>query len=95
MKFTDDIVARIKELEDTLNWTPLDDKLRSALVSASSGRVLASVVAEPDGLLKACIGPQYRDKATLFKSLEKAQYWVKCSVMKELLSEELRVYHVQ
>ena|ERR1017187_8255447 len=98
MESSDDIIARIKQLDETLGW---DSSLAGTdgtvhLVSAQSKRVISAVrlkgtmfqvcTTDYDGNLKG---------TPLFTELAGAKAYAKFTALRDLLSEDLRRAHVQ
>jgi hypothetical protein len=95
MESSGDIVARIKQLEESLVWRTLGDGGKR-LVSTQSGRVVSSVRPSP-GVLYQVFSWRYEKENPeyVFETLESAMQFAKFAAIKEILEDDLRKARIQ
>lgn len=92
MNTFNEIVARVKELDETLQWQALKANPSSdVLVSTKTGRVLATVSPVQSGFETRRSGVGYDSQhAAILTSAEAARTWMKMVVARDILSDEIR-----
>lgn len=96
MESVNDLIARIRHLDETLVWEQGKESGSANLISIHSLRVIAGVQLNADGQYQV-FEWQYerRNLGCIFKTLDAAENYAKFDAIKDILQEDLRRQTVQ